>query len=136
MIAELIAGMTPGQALKKVLLGTELPDGLYRAIQSAPERKRGELTNSGWARHTVESAVWGLVNSLSFEEAVVKVANLGNDADTAASVTGALAGAAYGLSGIPDEWRIALHGEYPRGSGQLWLEQNFIYLADRLAGLQ
>ena len=31
-------------------------------------------------------------------------ANLADDADTVAAVTGQLAGALYGLSGIPDNW--------------------------------
>ncbi|HEV2557930.1 MAG TPA: ADP-ribosylglycohydrolase family protein [Microvirga sp.] len=31
-------------------------------------------------------------------------ANLGEDADTTAAVAGQLAGAVYGLSGLPPEW--------------------------------
>ena len=32
-------------------------------------------------------------------------ANLADDADTVAAVTGQLAGALYGLNAIPDHWR-------------------------------
>ena len=39
--------------------------------------------------HTVEAAVWGLLTTDSFEEAVVQVVNLGGDADTAGTVVGA-----------------------------------------------
>jgi ADP-ribosyl-[dinitrogen reductase] hydrolase len=39
-----------------------------------------------------------------FEEAVVKVVNGGDDADTVGAVTGEIAGALYGLSAIPDRW--------------------------------
>ena len=39
-----------------------------------------------------------------FRNAVLLAANLADDADTVAAVTGQLAGALYGLSGIPDEW--------------------------------
>lgn len=135
MIAALIAGEEPGFALGCLLEENKLPDGLRAAIAAAPGRQRADLPNSGWVRHTVESAIWGLFNAQSFEETVVKVANLGSDADTAASVAGALAGAYYGLEAIPLDWRAALHGEYPLDSGQVWLEGNFIALADQLAGV-
>ena len=39
-----------------------------------------------------------------FESAVLLAANLADGADTVAAVTGQLAGALYGLSGIPDRW--------------------------------
>jgi hypothetical protein len=35
-------------------------------------------------------------------------ANLGDDADTVAAVTGQLAGALYGEDGIPEDWRKKL----------------------------
>ena len=94
-----------------------------------------DLKNSGWVRHTLESALWAVQTTLSFEEALVKVVNLGNDADTAGAVTGAIAGALYGLQGIPLRWRQALHGEYPIHSGHLWFENDFILLADHLAAI-
>jgi ADP-ribosylglycohydrolase len=34
----------------------------------------------------------------------------GEDTVTIAAISGALAGAAYGVEGVPDEWRDALHG--------------------------
>lgn len=39
------------------------------------------------------------------------VVNLGNDADTTAAIYGQIAGAYYGASGIPEEWkrRCSLH---------------------------
>jgi len=103
------------------------------AVNLAPMRMRNDLKNSGWVRDTIESALWAVMTTRSFEEALVKVVNLGNDADTAGCVAGALAGALYGLEGIPQRWRKALHGEYPIRSGKLWFEQDFIDLADHLA---
>jgi ADP-ribosyl-[dinitrogen reductase] hydrolase len=94
------------------------------------------LANSGWVRHTLESAVWGLLTTGTFEDAVVQVVNLGNDADTAGAVVGALAGAAYGLDAIPRRWRRALHGEWPLRSGKRWRERNLVELADRLARIE
>jgi ADP-ribosyl-[dinitrogen reductase] hydrolase len=93
------------------------------------------LKNSGWVRHTVESAIWGLMITHSFEEAVVQVVNLGGDADTAGAVVGALAGAAYGLDGIPTEWRRQLQGEWPLGSGIYWQEKQLLALVDQLSSV-
>jgi ADP-ribosyl-[dinitrogen reductase] hydrolase len=50
--------------------------------------------------------VWS-TNSL--EEALLKAANLGGDADTVAAVTGQIAGAIYGASAIPRPWLKAVH---------------------------
>ena len=36
-------------------------------------------------------------------------ANLGDDADTVAAVTGQLAGAKYGLNSMPEEWLTKLY---------------------------
>ncbi|HEV2073205.1 MAG TPA: ADP-ribosylglycohydrolase family protein [Thermomicrobiales bacterium] len=35
---------------------------------------------------------------------------MGDDADTTATVAGALTGAAYGVEAIPQRWRSVLHG--------------------------
>jgi ADP-ribosyl-[dinitrogen reductase] hydrolase len=74
-----------------------------------------------------------LLTTHSFEEAVVQVVNLGDDADTAGAVVGALAGAAYGLAAIPARWREALCGEWPLRSGTRWHVDGLVGLADRLA---
>lgn len=59
------------------------------------------------------AAAWNAVlTTESFEDAVQKAINWGGDTDTVAAIAGALAGAKYGLSGIPGEWRAVLHG-YP-----------------------
>jgi len=104
-------------------------------IDLAPVRSRDNLRNTGWVRHTVESALWAVLTTRSFEEALVKAVNLGNDADTGGAITGAIAGALYGLSGIPTRWKEAIHGVYPLRSGKLWFLNDFIDLADRLAAL-
>ena len=54
--------------------------------------------------HTLEAAIWSVGRTGGFESAVLLAANLADDADTVAAVTGQLAGALYGLTGIPDRW--------------------------------
>ena len=131
-IYHLLRGALPADAVARALKVVDVPVPLRAVIKAAPERRREELTNSGWVRHTLESVVWGLLTTDSFEEAVVQVVNLGNDADTAGTVVGALAGAAYGLEAIPLGWRQALQGEWPLRSGVRWDTESLVDLADRL----
>ncbi|MGA9348018.1 MAG: ADP-ribosylglycohydrolase family protein [Anaerolineae bacterium] len=65
---------------------------------------------------------------------MVQVVNLGNDADTAGTVVGALAGVAYGLGAIPAGWRKAVRGELPLGSGMHWSMAELTGLADQPVG--
>jgi ADP-ribosyl-[dinitrogen reductase] hydrolase len=58
----------------------------------------------GFVLTTVRVAYWAAFSADGFEQAVVSAANLGGDADTNAAVTGALAGARFGASQIPQRW--------------------------------
>jgi ADP-ribosyl-[dinitrogen reductase] hydrolase len=129
------AGTAEAVAHAVQVTGDGMVADFRQVIEAAAGRNREELKNSGWVRHTVESAVWGLLTTTSFEEAVVQVVNLGDDTDTAGAVVGALAGAAYGLEAIPGRWREAVRGEWPLRSGKMWRAADLIALADRLCGL-
>ena len=67
-------------------------------------RPRHEIRSSGYVVHTLEAALWSVARTGDFRNAVLLAANLADDADTVAAVTGQLAGALYGLSGIPADW--------------------------------
>jgi ADP-ribosyl-[dinitrogen reductase] hydrolase len=128
----LLHGMPPDTALTVTGTMVRTTDDFYRVVMNAAYQEREMLVNSGWVIHTLQSAVWGLFNTHSFEEALISVVNLGNDADTAGAVVGAMAGAAYGLSAIPHRWKDALRAEWPVGSGTMWTVDDLIDLADRL----
>ena len=123
-------------AVSECLAQVNFSEELRTAVALAPLRLRNDLKNSGWVQHTLESALWAALTTQSFEEALVQAVNLGNDADTTGCVTGALAGAMYGLDAIPARWKDSLHGEYPLRSGKIWLTQDFINLADRLSQIE
>lgn len=57
------------------------------------------------AHLTIEAAVFCLLRTESYSEAVLMAVNLGDDTDTTASVTGGLAGIYYGFDAIPVKWR-------------------------------
>jgi|GEM_PF-226239 len=69
-----------------------------------------ELTPSGYAPQSLEVALWAFYNSLSFEEGLLLAVNMGGDADTIGAIYGQLAGAYYGVGGIPKSWLQELDG--------------------------
>jgi ADP-ribosyl-[dinitrogen reductase] hydrolase len=67
-------------------------------------KPRSAISSSGYVIHTLEAAAWCVEQADSFEQAVLLAANLADDADTVAAVTGQLAGALWGASAIPQPW--------------------------------
>ncbi len=59
---------------------------------------------SGYIVDTVQTVFDGFFNTGSFEECLVRVVNRGGDADTTGALAGQLAGALYGVQGIPARW--------------------------------
>jgi ADP-ribosylglycohydrolase len=63
-----------------------------------------DIKSSGYVIDTLEASIWCLLNTDNYEEAILTAVNLGNDTDTTAAVTGALAGLLYGFDNIPKKW--------------------------------
>lgn len=63
---------------------------------------------SGYVIDGLEAAVYCILTTDSFENAIVKTVNLGGDADTIGAIAGGLAGALYGFDAIPDRWTACL----------------------------
>jgi len=68
-----------------------------------------DIASTGSVVHTLEAALWAVGGSSSFEDAILRAVNLGHDADTTGAVAGQIAGAMYGLTGIPVHWRQRLY---------------------------
>jgi ADP-ribosyl-[dinitrogen reductase] hydrolase len=62
------------------------------------------IASGGYVIETLEAALWTLLTTTSYREAILKAVNLGWDTDTTAIVTGGLAGIIYGMESIPEEW--------------------------------
>ncbi|MGN0413058.1 MAG: ADP-ribosylglycohydrolase family protein [Lachnospiraceae bacterium] len=69
-----------------------------------------QIRSSGYVVDTIEAAVWCLITTDSYDTAVLKAVNLGDDTDTVAAVTGGLAGLYYGYKNIPGDWLAAIQG--------------------------
>lgn len=63
-----------------------------------------DIKSSGYVVDSLEAAVWSLITTESFENALLKAVNLGGDTDTIGAIAGGLAGLYYGYEGIPEEW--------------------------------
>jgi ADP-ribosyl-[dinitrogen reductase] hydrolase len=72
---------------------------------AASTREPPAVRGGGYVVDALEAALWALRSTASFEEGVLAAVNLGDDADTTAAIYGQLAGAVYGLEGIPSHWR-------------------------------
>jgi ATP-dependent Lhr-like helicase len=86
-------------------------------------KPRSRIRGSGYVVESLEAALWCFAETDSFREAILLAANLGDDADTTAAICGQLAGAHYGMTGIPEGWRA-----------KLAMRDEIVKLADRLLG--
>lgn len=111
--AEMLADAIEGRAASEVLQGHQ---GTWAgtitkiAAGSWSGKPRQQIRASGFVAHSLEASLWSMARSGCFAEAVLLAANLGEDADTTAAITGQLAGALFGASKIKQTWqqRLAL----------------------------
>lgn len=83
---------------KEVALFIRILEGMLPSLQE------GDINSGGYIIHTLEASIWCLLSTTSYKDAVLKAVNLGEDTDTTACVTGALAGLYYGQNSIPYQW--------------------------------
>jgi len=114
------AAVAVNVALRELLLNGQQPDFLERiaavieeravaqAVRVVPLLAADEVRSTGYALHTMQTALWCLTHHPTFEEAVIAAVNCGDDADTSGAVTGALAGAREGIGAIPARWLAVL----------------------------
>jgi len=83
---------------------------LIQEISQGSFRKKEPpaIQGSGWVVKSLEASLWAFHDASSFEEAVLRAVNLGDDADTTGAICGQLAGAYWGESGIPQSLRSGL----------------------------
>jgi ADP-ribosyl-[dinitrogen reductase] hydrolase len=105
--AEVLADAIEGRSRSEVLRARSEPYvGAIGTIMRGQWRKkaRSEIRSTGYVAHSLEAALWCVDRTKAYRDAVLMAANLGEDADTTAAITGQLAGALCGASGIPENW--------------------------------
>ena len=88
-------------------------EDMHLALEPDPQLYASDahlLETQGFVRVALRLAFWELFQAPSFEDALVDVVNRGGDADTNATVTGALLGAFWGEAAIPERWRRTVLG--------------------------
>lgn len=104
MAADLSRGVPRERALKRATAAC--PPGEVRAVLS--RYAAIEPVASLDAVAITHCAVRVFMEAETFEEAVIRAVNLGGDTDTAGAISGALAGACWGIESIPLRWLAAL----------------------------
>lgn len=80
------------------------PQILAIAKGSYKQKSPPEIKGSGFVVRSLEAALWAFYHGENFREGALLAVNLGDDADTTGAVYGQIAGAYYGIDGIPEEW--------------------------------
>jgi ADP-ribosyl-[dinitrogen reductase] hydrolase len=102
-IVHLLAGGSIGAAPAAAVAGIP-SDAVRAAVLEAAGRMRDDVRAGGFVLETIGAAFWALDRGQTARDAIELAVALGEDADSTGAVTGALAGAAYGASTLPDSW--------------------------------
>jgi ADP-ribosyl-[dinitrogen reductase] hydrolase len=123
ILVRLLEGASKAEALLEHGV-TGLACAKVQAIARGDYRSKSEaeVAGSGYVIRSLEAALWCFWQAGDFRDAVLRAANLGDDADTTAAVCGQVAGAYHGESGIPGHWleRLARSGEISALADRLW----------------
>ncbi|CRM12743.1 MULTISPECIES: ADP-ribosylglycohydrolase family protein [Pseudomonas] len=120
-ISNALNGVPKEQLATVSSAGLSAPKVVAIAQGEYRNKTREQVTGSGYAVASLEAALWCVLNTDNFADAVLAAANLGDDADTTAAIVGQLAGAHYGVQGIPAGWLE-----------KLWMREDIQEMADAL----
>ncbi len=134
LLAAMLVKALAGQPKETILWGEHFPSGVdatlspaVQALADGAYRDKPEqaIKGDGYVVNCLEAALWSFWTTDNFRDAILRAANLGDDADTTAAVCGQVAGAYYGEEAIPTPWldRLSMRTEITR-------------LADRLLRVQ
>jgi ADP-ribosylglycohydrolase len=140
-LAVVISGIVGGATLKDAISHAK------RSLRAAPEHaeslsaiEKGETLaasgnadaakveqlGGGWiAEEAVAIALYSVLATSDFEEAIILAVNHSGDSDSTGAIAGNIAGALYGVDAIPNRWLDALE-----------LRDEIITMADDLLGLR
>ncbi len=67
-----------------------------------------QINAGGYVIPALEAALWAFHTTTTFESGAIAAVNLGDDSDSVGCIFGQLAGAYYGVEGIPERWLSGL----------------------------
>ena len=87
--------------------GKELHPDVLWVVRGSYKKHGGYeegIRGGGYVVKALEAALWSFWSTTTFEAGALAAVNLGDDTDTTAAIYGQLAGAFYGLHGLPAHW--------------------------------
>lgn len=109
VLSKALAGVDRNAWLNGAAAMLQEPAVLSLATGGWVAKSVDQIHGTGYAVQSLEAALLCVARTHSFREAVLAAVNLGDDADTTGAITGQIAGALYGASGIPAGWLERLH---------------------------
>ncbi|MBT2367491.1 ADP-ribosylglycohydrolase family protein [Streptomyces sp. ISL-10] len=134
LIRVALGGMDPLAAVSDALAQVHPGHRARWATVLAPDwhpQQATEFNGAVWP--CLGSALWALRTTPSFEASLAAAIDLGGDTDTVAAVTGALAGAVYGIGAVPERWTQALRVPLPGFGDRVLRSADLTELARALA---
>ena len=106
-IAALITGSTFDEVVAPTFWrwGDLHPEVARIATGSWRDKEPPSIRGTGYCVDALEAALWAVAGAEDFDSAVLRAANLGDDADTTAAIAGQIAGARWGAESIRLAWR-------------------------------
>jgi ADP-ribosyl-[dinitrogen reductase] hydrolase len=110
LLVACFGGIESKKSLFHAAKGITLPKSMAHIEKARYKQKHvEEIKGSAYVVESLEAALWAFWHTDTFKDAILAAANLGDDADTTAAICGQLAGAYYGVKGIPDAWLSKLY---------------------------
>lgn len=110
-IARLLRGEDEPLAASLDQVRSEAPGELLEALEPIAGTENAaidSLSTTGYVIHTLQTALHDSLTAESAEEAIVTAVNRGGDTDTIGAVAGAVAGARFGATELPERWLDAI----------------------------
>ena len=94
----------------------ELHPDILHIAQGSYKKEGGYndgIRGGGYIVQALEAALWAFwSDDGSFERGALAAVNLGDDTDTTAAIYGQLAGAYYGMKGLPEHWLQHIYAKH------------------------
>lgn len=103
-IAALLDGSSTPLADALDYVRADAPDELIEALEPVPDVDETALRNTGYVVDTLQTALTDALAADNARDAIVSAVNRGGDADSIGAVAGAVAGARFGASDLPERW--------------------------------
>lgn len=130
LLGEVLIRALQGKSKEEVLAPSQQVLALSAGLQAIANgdykaKTMAEIRGTGYVVESLEAALWCFWMTEDFKDCVLLAANLGDDADTTAAISGQLAGAFYGEAGIPDQWlqKLTMGDEIDELAAQLVLSK-------------